>query len=161
MLKFILLTVILSFLHVGHTVTNEKFSWLEGTWEMKKANGSSRLEVWKRKDERILTGEGLSVRGQDSVLLESIELAYRENEYWYIPTVPDQNNAIPVSFRLVREEENMYTFENPDHDFPQRIIYHLKPLSRLTPYQASIGDTLLARVETLDRQGMNFQFFRI
>ena len=161
MFRYLFIIISISCLHVSYTTSHEKFLWLEGTWEMKKSNGSSRLEVWKRKDERTLTGEGLSVRGQTTVLLESIELAYRDNEYWYTPTVSDQNNGLPVSFRLVMEGEHMYTFENPHHDFPQRIIYHLKPLNKEIPNKPLPGDTLMVRVESLDKQGIDFQFFRI
>ena len=41
---------------------------------------------------------------------------------YYIAKVPQ--NEFPIPFRLVENNGLMYIFENQNHDFPQRIIYH-------------------------------------
>lgn len=155
-----ILIISLWFLTVHLIAIRHSFHWLEGVWEMKLANGTSRLEIWKESDSNTLTGEGIKVSGIDSVLLESIDLVHKDDEYWYIPTVPDQNNGLPVHFRLVKEEGMRLTFENPQHDFPQRIIYHLKPQMNVVSNSVAPGDTLLVRVESLNGQGMDFRFVR-
>ena len=147
-----------AFLAFSFTYTDNPFRWLEGSWEMKKANGNCRLEIWSSLNDHEMTGKGISVKGVDSTLLENIQLVFKDNFYWYIPTVPDQNNAQPVSFKLVRSHGSNYTFENPDHDFPQRIVYHFKPVTDLN--RPAVGDTLFVRVESLTGDGMDFHFLR-
>ena len=45
------------------------------------------------------------------------------DDLFYIPTVKNQNNGEPVSFKLVSGKNGEFVFENKQHDFPQRIIY--------------------------------------
>ena len=160
MIRFITLTLVISLTTLALTQSHQPFYWLEGIWEMKKPNGSSRLEVWTYNENDSMTGKGLKVMKGDTTILESIELIFEDDHYWYIPTVPDQNNALPVPFKLVNTKGFIYTFENPEHDFPQRIIYHLKPFLDQDDYMPSMGDTLFVRVEALDGDGMDFQFYR-
>jgi hypothetical protein len=126
---------------------------------MKYKNGSSRLEIWKMKTDTNLSGTGFKINGPDTILLESIELVFKDSTYWYIPTVPDQNDALPVHFKLSGSGEYHATFENETHDFPQRIVYTFKPL-RFDPYRASAGDSLFVRVESLKGEGIDFMFLR-
>ena len=44
----------------------------------------------------------------------------------------------PVAFALVRHDTASATFENPAHDYPQRIVY------------ARDGDTLTATISAID-----------
>ena len=136
----------------------DSFSWLVGSWEMKKKNGTSRLEMWNKYDQNTLKGDGLKVSGTDTTLLEHIELAFIDNDIWYIPTVPDQNNAMPVKFKLVSQDSPTYIFENPQHDFPQRIVYEYQPLSM---HASQAGDKLSVIVEKMDgTDSIPFQFVR-
>ena len=136
----------------------DSFSWLVGSWEMKKQNGSSRLEIWNKYDQNTLKGDGLKVAGADTTLLERIELAFIDNDIWYIPTVPDQNNALPIKFKLVSEDNLKFIFENPQHDFPQRIVYEYQPMSI---HACQPGDKLSVRVEKIDgTDSIPFQFIR-
>ncbi len=135
------------------------FSWLPGTWEMKYKNGSSRLEIWKKKTDTTFSGTGLRINGADTILLESIELVFKDDTYWYIPTVPDQNDALPVPFKLSSFGQFHATFENEEHDFPQRIVYMLKPIS-FNPVIATAGDSLIVRVESMTGDGIDFMFLR-
>jgi len=121
---------------------------------------TKRLEIWVKIDDATLHGSGLKLSGTDSILLERIELVSRENQIFYIPTVPDQNNALPVPFKLVQSEGNKFIFENPEHDFPQRITYHFKPVTNTKPCVAVTGDSLLVRVESLDGNSISFDFYR-
>ena len=158
--KSICFIIYISAMLMSFTNLTDKFSWLEGTWEMKKSGGNSNLEVWKKIDDSTMIGAGMKVRGSDTTMLESIELVFRDNQYWYIPTVPDQNNATPVPFRLITSDEFKFTFENAKHDFPQRIVYHLKPVKKDFNITCTTGDTLFVRVESLEGQGMDYNFVR-
>jgi hypothetical protein len=122
--------------------------------------GGSRLEIWDQKNDESLTGKGLRIDSADTTLLEQIELTFSENFFWYIPTVPDQNNAMPIKFKLTKSENGIFTFENPEHDFPQRIIYRFQPVFSLESNKFSPGDSLLVRVETLTGEGIDYGFER-
>jgi hypothetical protein len=128
---------------------------------MSKSNGSYRLEVWEKKDNQLLTGKGLKVVMKDTTLIESIELYYRDDHFWYVPTVPDQNKGLPVPFKLVSSKKYQFVFENEDHDFPQRIIYEFKPVNSKHKHTSVLGDSLFVRVETLKGEGIHFSFIRL
>ena len=134
--------------------------WLNGIWEMPKPNGSYRLETWKSKDQYSLSGKGMKILQGDTTYLESIELYSDENGIWYTPTVPDQNNQQPVPFKLVSSDNHHYTFENPEHDFPQRIVYEFKPIHKGGPFISSPGDTLDVAATALNGDGIHFRFYR-
>ena len=61
----------------------------------------------------------------NSVLLETVNLEYKKGIANYVVTAADQNDNLPVSFKLIKNQGNKLVFENPKHDFPQRIIYKL------------------------------------
>jgi hypothetical protein len=136
------------------------FAWLEGTWEMAKPNGSSTLEVWNLKNARTYSGEGLKVMHGDTTLLETLLLYVDGEDTWYVPTVLDQNSGLPVRFKMVSATANKYVFENAEHDFPQRIVYHYKPMDGRLNAPISKSDTLAVAVTSLDGEGIHFSFLR-
>lgn len=135
----------------------DQFAWLTGLWEMRSGN-EVRYESWELANDTTLLGTGFKIRQADTVVLESLMLVFDKSTYWYIPTVPDQNDGKPVSFRLSSSTEKKFVFENPQHDFPQRIIYELFSLD--SPAVATPGDSLFVRVESLSGEGLNFSFVR-
>lgn len=137
-----------------------RFAWLEGTWEMTKPNGSSTLEVWNRHNSKTYSGQGLIVNQGDTTLLESLLLHYDHPDTWYVPTVLNQNNGLPVRFKMVSATAHKYVFENAEHDFPQRIVYHYKPIDMLHSATVSKGDTLAVAVTSLTGEGIHFNFKR-
>ena len=136
------------------------FIWLTGSWEMQKPNGSSRLEIWEKENRKALSGKGISVVRGDSTLIESIALYNDHGQTWYAPVVSDQNKGQAVPFKLVSATDSQFVFENPEHDFPQRITYHFKPLDRHPLPARTPGDSLLVEVTSLAGEGIQFQFFR-
>ena len=129
-------------------------SWIEGDWTMTTKKGEQRMELWRKADKNLYTGKGVKVASGDTTLLESIRLSYHDEQTWYIPTVPDQNNAQPVPFKMVQSGENKVVFENPDHDFPQRILYQYLPGVK----NSKDADSLYVRVEGLDGKGIDYWF---
>jgi len=160
MSKFFGVILLLCGICFGCSPKIKPFLWLTGTWEMRRSAGGNRLEIWTQKNDESLTGKGLRIEEKDSFLLEKIELVYRDDQFWYIPTVSDQNNGEPIEFKLSKTEGSIYTFENPNHDFPQRIIYQFKPSGGTAQDATSHGDSLLVRVESLDGNGIDYGFER-
>ncbi len=150
----------------GLTISNtslrmDQFKWLLGTWIVHNPSGIQRVEIWSETNETSFSGSGIRVSAEmDTTLRENLVLKYEGDQYWYIPTVPDQNNALPVPFGLTAVNGYHFVFENPEHDFPKRIIYHYKPIKRPAIFSPSKGDTLYVRVETLNGAGIDFTFFR-
>ncbi|MCU0393686.1 MAG: DUF6265 family protein [Thermoflexibacter sp.] len=102
----------------------EKASWLLGKW----ANANPKrtlLEVWQKENDSTYTSQGYMIRNQDTTQTESISLEQRANQLFYVPTVKGQNNNAPVRFTLTQQTESQVVFENPKHDFPQKITYTL------------------------------------
>jgi hypothetical protein len=140
--------------------TIKPFLWLEGTWSMPRPKGGFRLEVWEKKNGEKLTGKGLKVVEKDTTVLEAIELYHQDDHFWYVPIVSDQNNSLPVPFKLVDSKDNRFVFENPDHDFPQRIVYEFRPVLSSSVITSSPGDSLFVRVESLDGKGIDYNFLK-
>ncbi len=119
--------------------------------------GGVRLESWKIDTWREMNGKGLKVVGQDTTLLEQLQIKLSKGRFSYISTVPDQNEGKPVPFKMVSSDSMKFVFENLQHDFPQRIVYQFCPLKE---HEFSAGDTLKARVESANGEGIDFLFFR-
>lgn len=138
----------------------ESFAWLSGTWEMARPKGGIQLESWVEHNKATFIGKGLRVTGTDTTLLESLELMADKGYIWYVPTVPDQNEGKPIFFKLISSAKGQYTFENPLHDFPQRIVYRYMPLNIGNSGTSSPGDVLEVDVTDLHNEGIHFRFTR-
>jgi hypothetical protein len=111
---------------------SEQMKWMAGTWKTDIGSGYI-IEQWKIINDSTLTGKSFFVQKvrldpptrqqKDTILQETIELAFRNGGWYYIPTVKTQNNAQPVSFKVVFLKGTEFISENPAHDFPQRIAY--------------------------------------
>jgi hypothetical protein len=97
---------------------------MEGTWQARTAKGAI-YEEWKAGNANNMHGRSYKVNGSDTITLETVQLLEQENKLYYIPTVNGQNNNQPVRFNLTSNADRTFIFENPAHDFPQRIIYKL------------------------------------
>ncbi len=100
----------------------KKLDWLLGTWIRTNANpGRNSNERWIKLSSRELQGFGLTMKGQDTALLEKLKLIIKENAIYYVADVPENKQL--VYFKLTEISENAFSCENPEHDFPKRISY--------------------------------------
>ena len=97
---------------------------LSGTWKMETKRGAI-YENWRRTGTNEMKGTSFKLNGKDTVVLENVRLSKSSDGLFYIPTVSDQNDGKPVSFKMIDSKNQTFVFENKEHDFPQRIIYHL------------------------------------
>ena len=97
--------------------------WLVGTWENKTAKGST-YETWTKSAQGELLGKSYMLKAADTVVFETIRLEAENGKLLYIPTVKNQNNALPVRFVSVKITPTTLVFENVNHDFPQKITYN-------------------------------------
>jgi hypothetical protein len=125
---------------------------LQGTWGMITSKGFL-YEEWAPSPTVILAGKSYRLNGQDSVILESLQIARRADGIYYESLVTGQNQGRTVGFKLVLSEAGQFQFENPQHDYPQRIIYRFVS-----------ADSVVARIEgTQDgkTRGSDFYYKRI
>lgn len=96
--------------------------WLIGTWENKSDEGEM-VETWSKTNDSLYSGSSYFIKGKDTLHSESIALTQKADVILYTPTVKGQNNNQPVSFQLTKQTPKQLVFENPKHDFPQKIVY--------------------------------------
>lgn len=90
------------------------------------------FEEWTMLDDSTFVGSSYLQDGNGKrKVLETMELRSRRGVSYYVPTVKGQNNNQEVVFKISNNEENKFTAENPEHDFPQRIYYELKSPNEL------------------------------
>ena len=96
--------------------------WLIGSWQAVTTKGIT-YEKWHKASDTLFMGESFFIKEGDTVLNESIKIVARDNDVAFISTVPDQNEGLPVTFKLTYIDPHKMVFENQTHDFPQMITY--------------------------------------
>lgn len=126
--------IILFFNHSLFAQKSDQLKWMLGTWKLQ-MNNAAILEKWEIQNDSTLVGMSHFLKGNDSILQEKMEMAFRSNSWHLISTVQNQNNARPITFKAILLKGMEIICENPDHDFPQRISYR------------RLKDQLLASIE--------------
>ena len=105
------------------TLTN--FEWLHGTWKLE-TEKTTTFETWTKVSESTFEGVShtISKVESDTVFTEFLRIVKMGDSIFYIPKVPE--NKYPIPFKLIKFKKNTASFENTDHDFPQKIVYYLK-----------------------------------
>ena len=122
-----------AFVFSGDNKTFKKLYTLEGTWKMNTKRGAV-CEEWKRVNKNHLQNTGYMIKGKDTIISERVALTNTKEGIFYTSTVEDQNNKQPVAFKMTGSEKNVFVFENPQHDFPKRIVYKLLSSDSLHAY---------------------------
>lgn len=101
------------------------FHFLLGKWEMKTKSGKV-VESWaKHRDSLTATSYQFNTKG-DSILTEAVVLKKIDGIWHYCVTGFEKGNEGKTNFKLVSSENGIFTFENKQHDFPQKISYQNK-----------------------------------
>lgn len=103
----------------------EKLSPIEGTWLHKRAHGDI-YERWSRKSLTEFSGTSYKLSGLDTMPLEKVSLYLKGKQIVYAPVAAGQNDEKQVLFMLKSIDGSRFVFENPQHDFPQRIVYDFR-----------------------------------
>lgn len=102
----------------------EKAAWLIGDWG--NAHNETKLtEIWKKENDKLFIGRSFNLRNNDTVSSEWIRLEQQGDSVYYIPNVKNQNKGEVVKFVMTTATDRELIFENPAHDFPQKITYQL------------------------------------
>ena len=104
-------------------VNLNKAAWLIGNWGDTSDKGVL-TESWIKTNDSVYHGESYFVVKNDTVFSENIELEEANGKLAYIVTVPGQNEEKPVRFEMTLINDTGIIFENPQHDFPNKITYN-------------------------------------
>ncbi len=110
-------------------------AWMSGRG-LASENGRWTEEIWSGPRGGTLMGFSWSGEGASIDEYEYIRIQPGEDDE--IVYLAQPNGGAGIGFYLVRAEATSATFENPDHDFPQRIRY------------VRNGDTLTATISAID-----------
>jgi hypothetical protein len=120
------------------------FAWLAGCW----ANVAGEFgtgEVWTAPAGGTMLGVSRTVRDGKTVEYEFMQI--REIAPGQLAFVAHPSGQAQAAFPLVQSSPGELVFEDPAHDFPQRVIYRLVPPDRL---HARIEGTLQGKDRGVD-----------
>lgn len=121
----------------------EELAWLTGCWASVGGEIGS-VEQWMAPAGGTMLGMSRTVRNSQTVAYEYMQIRQSDDGRIEYTAMPSGQPA--ASFTLLGLSESEVVFENPGHDFPQRIIYRLKPGGRL---EASIEGELNGQARAL------------
>ena len=123
--------------------------WMSGRWQTEGPDSVPRTdEAWSEPRSGIMLG--YSRTGGADRLREFEFLRIQSGEDGVPVYYAQPGGGPPVGFRLVAHDATGVTFENPRHDYPQRIRYEI-----------SHGETMLATISKLDGSNpMRWQYRR-
>src|SRR5262245_25153445 len=129
------------------------FAWMTGSWQGK-AFGGDYDEHWSPATGTIMLGVARTVRDGKTSHYEALRLEQTADGIVLTAFLPKDgkfNDGTP--FKLTKAGEREAVFENPEHDFPTRIIYRRPD-----------GESLFARIEGMRNgklSGVDFPLSRI
>jgi Domain of unknown function (DUF6265) len=100
----------------------DQLAWLSGCWAAHNADEGS-IEYWSSPAGDMMLGASKTVKGGKTIAYEFIQIrVISGGKLAYVAKPSGQNEA---TFPLASLTANEFIFENPAHDFPQRISYRL------------------------------------
>lgn len=123
-MKKILFTIIAATIYgfaMGQdTIKHNDLKWILGSWEMN--TGEVMIyESWEKGKGDSYTGKGYVIKGADTLFTETMKIEMVGGFWVFIAQINDYN---PVLFTLkTGSTEKQLTFENMEHDNPQRVVY--------------------------------------
>jgi len=105
-------------------------SWMAGNWQTAPGARAQIEEHWTKPAGGSMIGMGRTIVGAKTVEFEFLRIEERGNEIFYVASPNGQSPG--TDFKLTRLSAQEAIFENPNHDFPKRIIYRKNSDGSLT-----------------------------
>ncbi|HVQ37222.1 MAG TPA: DUF6265 family protein [Pyrinomonadaceae bacterium] len=110
--------------------TIAELGWISGDWQTA-AGGQVRIEEhWTAPAAGTMMGVGRTIAGGKTVEFEYLRIEQRGEEIFYVASPKGRCPA--TDFKLTKLAAQEATFENPEHDFPKRVIYRKNSDGSLT-----------------------------
>lgn len=118
-------------------------AWLGGCWQFE-SGGRRVREHWMPPDGGTLLGMSRTVKDGTVAEFEFVRIEPRDGALQYVAKPSGQDEAV---FPLARSGASEALFENPLHDFPQRVGYRLQSADSLLAWIEGARDGRVRRIE--------------
>ena len=109
----------------------DRLGWMAGAW-VQKTEDSLVQETWLAPTDGVMAGVSQTRRAGRKPFIEYMKISVEPEGMTFTAIIPGQP---PTPFVLKPGRDGEAVFENPGHDFPQRVIYR------------RCGPNLCARIE--------------
>ena len=116
MLKLFLLAVFFA-----QTPALTDIAWIAGDWQTAPGGRRQIEEHWTNVAGGSMMGVSRTVAGEKTVEFEYLRIEQRDDGIYYV--AHPKARCPGTDFKLTRASASEAIFENPQHDFPKRIIY--------------------------------------
>jgi hypothetical protein len=124
-------------------LTIDRVGWLQGCW--RSSQGQSMVdEQWMAPGGGSMIGMSRTVRGRDTTAYEFVLITEQEGRLAYRAHPSGQ---APATFLSTEATDTRVVFENPQHDFPQRIGYRREGAELLHAWIEGTSSGRTRRVE--------------
>lgn len=121
MLKLTFLTLSLLVTLSPQTPTIADLSWIAGDWQTAPGGRAQIEEHWTSVAGGSMMGMSRTVAGEKTVEFEYLRIEQRADGVYYV--AHPKARCPGTNFKLTKASTTEAVFENPQHDFPKRIIY--------------------------------------
>ncbi|HKV33795.1 MAG TPA: DUF6265 family protein [Pyrinomonadaceae bacterium] len=121
MLKLTFLTLFLLVALSPQTPTIADLSWIAGDWQTAPGGRAQIEEHWTSVAGGSMMGVSRTVAGEKTVEFEYLRIEQRADGVYYV--AHPKARCPGTDFKLTKVSGSEAVFENPQHDFPKRIIY--------------------------------------
>lgn len=101
----------------------DQLAWMAGCWSLS-AGPTTIEEQWSRPAGGAMLGMSRILKNGRMVFHEFMRIEEKDGALVFTPRI---GSGAPVTFRAAAANFGDVTFENPAHDFPQRVIYRRQP----------------------------------
>lgn len=126
----ILFTLILTTAAFAQTPTLADISWMSGGWQTAPGGKRQIEEHWTKAGGASMLGMSRTVAGEKTVEFEYLRIEQRADGIYYV--AHPKARCPGTDFKLTRASATEAVFENPQHDFPKRVIYRKSGHDELT-----------------------------
>lgn len=124
-------------------------AWIAGAWQTAPGGRRQIEEHWTQVAGGSMMGVSRTVAGDKTVEFEYLRIEQRADGIFYV--AHPKARCPGTDFKLTKASANEAVFENPQHDFPKRIIY-----------RKGVDDSLTASIDGGEgTKAMTFAFRRI
>lgn len=121
MLKLTFLALLLLANFPPQTPTIADLSWISGDWQTAPGGRAQIEEHWTSVAGGSMMGMSRTVAGEKTVEFEYLRIEQRADGVYYV--AHPKARCPGTDFKLTKSSATEAVFENPQHDFPKRIIY--------------------------------------
>src|SRR5215213_594538 len=131
MFRIVALAIVLVIANApAQTPTLADLSWISGAWQTQPGGRRQIEEHWMQVGGASMLGMSRTVAGEKMVEFEYLRIEQRADGVYYV--AHPQARCPATDFKLTRASATEAVFENPQHDFPKRIIYRKSGNDELT-----------------------------